>query len=183
MNTDTLHTNLRQVRVGVLLSLLCVLFGFGLGGLFGGAEDTLKGELAQRATAVQDTVYGGDVAQVKAIQDRAWTYFKRAHMHGGAIGSFALLGALLLASLAGLSARVRALTAAALGTGALGYSVFWLLAGLRAPGLGGTGPAKESLAWLAFPSAGLLLLGVIALIVLVVRQLFLAQPRAVSTAA
>ena len=62
--------------------------------------------------------------------------------------------------------------------GALGYSVFWLLAGLRAPGLGGTGPAKESLAWLAFPSAGLLLLGVVALIVLVVRQLFLAQPRA-----
>lgn len=180
MNADALQTNLRQVRVGLLLSLLCVFFGFGLGGLFGGAEDMLKGELAQRATAAQDTMYGGDVAKVKAVQERAWTYFKRAHMHGGAIGSFALFGALLLANLGGLSARVRGVTAGALGVGALGYSVFWLIAGLRAPGLGGTGPAKESLAWLAFPSAGLLLLGVVALIVLVVRQLFLAQPRAVS---
>jgi hypothetical protein len=182
MNADTLATNLRQVRVGVLLSLLCVLFGFGLGGLFGGAEDTLKGELEQRATAVQDTVYRGDVAQVKAVQERAWTYFKRAHMHGGAIGTFALLGALLLAGLGGLSAVVRGVTSRALGAGALGYSVFWLVAGLRAPGLGGTGPAKESLAWLAFPSAGLLLLGVIAVIVLVVRQLFWVQPQAVAAA-
>jgi multisubunit Na+/H+ antiporter MnhB subunit len=46
----------------------------------------------------------------------------------------------------------------ALGIGALGYSVFWLWAGFRAPGLGSTGAAKESLAWLAMPSSGIFVL-------------------------
>lgn len=47
----------------------------------------------------------------------------------------------------------------ALGAGGLGYAVYWLWAGFRAPGLGGTGAAKESLKWLATPSSGLVVVG------------------------
>jgi hypothetical protein len=60
----------------------------------------------------------------------------------------------------------------ALGAGGLGYALFWLLAGFRAPSLGGTGPAKDAFEWLAVPSAGLLLLGIVAVLVLTVRDLF-----------
>ena len=42
-----------------------------------------------------------------------------------------------------------------MGLGSLGYSMFWMLAGMRAPGLGSTGAAKESLEWLAVPTSAL----------------------------
>ncbi len=48
-----------------------------------------------------------------------------------------------------------------LGLGALGYSVFWMLAALKAPGLGSTGEAKEALKLLAHPAAGLCILGLL----------------------
>ena len=37
---------LKKLRVGVLLSLLTLAFGFGLGAFFGAAESSLKGHLA-----------------------------------------------------------------------------------------------------------------------------------------
>jgi hypothetical protein len=58
----------------------------------------------------------------------------------------------------------------------LGYATFWLVAARAAPGLGSTEVAKESLAWLAVPSAGLLLLGIVAVIALTSIELF-APPR------
>ncbi len=61
---------------------------------------------------------------------------------------------------------------AALGVGALGYPIFWMLAALRAPGMGGTGAAKASLLWLAAPTAGLMIVGLIATLVLLVREGF-----------
>jgi hypothetical protein len=64
--------------------------------------------------------------------------------------------------LAFLDARtgIRKAASIMLGLGAVGYGSFWLLAAFKAPGLGGTGAAKESLAWLGMPSAALCLLGV-----------------------
>ena len=50
------------------------------------------------------------------------------------------------------------LTAFGLGAGSFGYSLYWMWAGFRAPGLGGTGLAKESLKWLAMPSSGAVVL-------------------------
>ena len=71
-----------------------------------------------------------------------------------------------------LDRRVRRLTALALGSGALGFPLFGMLASLRAPGLGGTGAAKESLQWLAVPSSGLYGIGLLAVAVLAGRALF-----------
>jgi hypothetical protein len=78
----------------------------------------------------------------------------------------------LLAALGRPSHRVRAGVSLALGLGAAGYSVFWLLAARAAPALGGGDQAKESLSWLAIPSAGLLLLGLAAVLALTVLELF-----------
>jgi hypothetical protein len=48
-----------------------------------------------------------------------------------------------------------------------------MFAGLRAPGLGSTGLAKESLAWLAIPSSGLCVLSLLVALGLFVRAAFL----------
>ena len=168
---------LRVGRWGTLLALLTILFGFAFGGAFGAFEGALKGGLTARAEAVGDSVYGGDVVKMKSVVDKSWTYYKRAHMHGGGIGAVALGGILLLAALHRPPRRARQGVSLALGLGGLGYATFWLLAARAAPGLGGTDAAKESLSWLAVPSAGLLLLGVVAVIALTAIELFAPLPR------
>jgi len=163
---------LRTVRVGVALALAAILFGFVIGGVFGAGEEGLKGYLKAEGEQALATAYGGDAAKLKPVLDKAWIYLQRAHLHGGAIGAVALGLCLLLASLPGATTRLRGVAAAAAGAGALGYGLYWLLAGLWAPGLGSTGAAKASLEWLAVPSAGLAIVGLLLTAGLTARALF-----------
>jgi hypothetical protein len=48
-----------------------------------------------------------------------------------------------------------------------------MFAALTAPALGSTHDAKEALSWLAIPTAGLLILGLIAVLVLFARDQFM----------
>lgn len=169
-------TDLRGVRWGLLLALLSLLFGFGMGALFGAAEESLKGHLKASGEAALAERYGGDPAKLKPVLDKSWVYFQRAHLHGGGLGAVALALGLLLGALPGGATRLRAAAAALAGAGALGYSVFWLLAGLAAPGLGGTGAAKESLQWLAVPTSGMAILGLLLALFAVVRGLWSRGP-------
>lgn len=176
MTDEDFGERVRACRWGILLALLAILFGFAMGGVFGAFEDSLKADLSARAAAVRDTAYGGDDAKIESVVTKSWSYYKRAHMHAGGIGAAALAAILLLAALRRPSPRVRAGVALALGAGSVGYPMFWMLAARTAPSLGGTDAAKEALAWLAVPSAGLLLLGVIAVIGLTAIDLFASRP-------
>ncbi len=159
MTVATLVPRLTTVRVGLLLSLLTMLFGYGLGGAFGAKEAAIKSHLQSSADAVKDSVYSGDTAKLKKTVKKSWVYCKRAHLHANAMGTTAVVLCLLLALLDQRD-RLRAVTAGLLGAGSLGYGLFWLLAALRAPGLGSTGAAKDTLEWLAIPSAGASIVGV-----------------------
>jgi len=158
----------KAARGGLILALLTVLYGFGLGGVFGAAEDSIKGTLAARGEAALSTAYSGDEAKMKAVVSKSWTYFKRAHLHAGSLGTTAL-GLILLVCLLGAPTKLVAGTAWAGGAGGLGYSIFWMLAGLRAPGLGSTGAAKDSLFLLATPSAFACIAAVVLTLICVVR--------------
>lgn len=173
--SETFPQALRGQRVGVLLSLIAILSGFVLGGVFGGLEDQLKADLASSAAAVVDEVYEGDAQAAGSVVDRAWSYYERAHLHWGAIGAATLALSILLAGVMG-STRGARLASLAMGLGAVLYPTYWLLAGRRAPALGGTGASKETLQWLAVPSAGLLLLGTAAALVLVAARLLGSKP-------
>jgi hypothetical protein len=153
---------------GLALAVLTVLFGFGLGIVFGLDEGVVKSRFAASAAAVEQTVYGGDSLAAKPVLDKSWSYAQRAHLHAGSLGTsaIALTVALLLVGTGPGLTRVLSL---AFGIGGLGYSVFWLLAGLRAPGLGSTGAAKESLAWLAIPSSGLFVAATVVVLILCLR--------------
>jgi len=164
---------LRPMRVGLSLAVLSIVFGFGLGGVFGVFEHDIKEHLKAQANAVSDSVYKGDTDAMKKVINKSWSYFKRAHLHGGGIGAAALALILLMSFFDRSSKLARSLGSAALGAGALGYSLFWMFAGLRAPALGGTGLAKESLEWLAVPSAGLTLLGLFTSLALLVHVMFI----------
>lgn len=172
MSTHDFTRRLRVSRWGALLALLTILFGFGFGGAFGAFEGKMKQGLTDRAAAVHDTVYKGDLVKAKSVTDKSWAYYKRAHLHGGAIGAVALGGVLLLAALRRPSDHVRRGVAFGLGVGGLGYSVFWMLAARAAPSLGSTDAAKQSLEWLAVPSVGLLMIGLVGVCVLTTIELF-----------
>ena len=163
--------DLGSVRIGIVLALLTLVYGFGLGGAFGAFEDNIKGSLEASATAVKDTVYQGDEAAMNKITGKSWIYMKRAHLHANGLGTAALAIIFVLAGTRA-SSRVRGVISAALGIGALGYASFWMFAAITAPALGSTHDAKEALNWLAIPSAGLLILGLIATLALFASDQF-----------
>jgi hypothetical protein len=161
---------LRAALPGLLFAIATLLFGYAMGVVFGLNEDLIKSRLAASADAVSATVYHGDVVAMKAVLGKSWTYMQRAHLHAGGLGS-AAMGVTLLVVMLGVSTMWTRLISLGLGAGAFGYSVFWLWAGFRAPGLGGTDAAKESLAWLAMPSSGAVVVATVAAAVLVVMTL------------
>lgn len=164
----------KPVALGATCALLSVIFGFMLGGAFGGAEDKVKGKLEASGQAALETVYKGDAAAKDAVVKKSWTYLIRAHLHGGAIGAAALGGIAILVLMTRLDA-VAQYSALAFGLGGLIYSLFWLAAGLKAPGLGSTGAAKEALRFIAIPGAGLSILGAIGTLACVIRDGLLAK--------
>lgn len=159
------HT-LRPVLPGLLLAVTTLLFGFGLGVVFGLNEDIIKSRLKASADAVSTVMYQDDAAKSKAVLDKSWVYMQRAHLHAGGLGVVAVSLSLLVVLL-GTGPRVARAVSLGLGAGGLGYSVYWLLAGLRAPGLGGTTAAKESLTWLAIPASGIFVASTAAVAVLI----------------
>ena len=161
---------LRPALAGLLGAVLTLLFGFALGVVFGANEDAIKSRLKASAVAVRTSVYRDDDAAIKAALDKSWAYVQRAHLHAGGLGS-AALGAILVAVLIGGSAGLTRAVSLGLGYGGLGYSIYWVWAAFRLPVLGSSGAAKESLAWLAMPSSGAVVLATLILAGLIVRAM------------
>lgn len=173
---QAIYARLHPALPGLLFALLTLLFGFGLGIVFGANEDAIKSHLAASAVEVHETVYQGDDEQMQAILSKSWTYMKRAHLHAGSLGGIAVALTLLVVFLHTSPAWTRVISLF-LGVGGLGYSILWLWAGFRAPALGSTSAAKESLEWLAIPSSGAVLLATVAVTVVVVRAMIRPAPR------
>jgi hypothetical protein len=169
-------SRLHPALPGLFFALLTLLFGFGLGIVFGANEDAIKSRLAASAAEVRENVYQGDEEQMAAVLGKSWTYMKRAHLHAGSLGGIAVALTLLIVLLNTPSAWTRVISLF-LGIGGLGYSILWLWAGFRAPALGGTSAAKESLEWLAIPSSGAVVLATAAVTVLVVLAMIRSAAR------
>lgn len=161
----------KPVKIGLILAIMTILYGFILGGAFGAKEEAIFDFLNSQAQSVTDTIYKGDTTKIETIVNKSWTYFKRAHIHGSAIGTSSLLLIILL-SFMNIKEIAKTAVSTSIGLGSIGYSLFWLLAGIKAPSLGSTGAAKESLSWLAIPSAGLLIIGTLSVLLLAIYLLF-----------
>jgi uncharacterized membrane protein YebE (DUF533 family) len=170
MKTNPLSPGLRAALTGLLLALLTILYGQGMGIFFGVNEQGIKNRLKASAAAVRETVYKNDDAAIKVVLDNSWNYMKRAHLHAGGMGTTAFV-LMLTVGLLGTARGLSVLLGLALGLGGLGYSVYWMWAGFRAPGLGATGAAKESLKWLAMPTSGAFVLATLVVLALVVSAL------------
>ena len=81
MITTSFRSEILDMRWGIALALLTLLFGFGLGGAFGFAEDAIKSGLRARGAAVVDTVYDGDTGGSRSCRRSFVDLFQRAHLH------------------------------------------------------------------------------------------------------
>lgn len=168
-------SSLTHAIPGLLLAVVTILFGQGLGIVFGLNEAAIRDRQKAAAIAVRESTYRNDDAAMKAVLDNSWNYMKRAHLHAGGMGTTALALVILLALL-GVARRTTLVLGLALGLGGLGYSVYWMWAGFRAPGLGSTTAAKESLKWLAMPSSGAFVIATVAVAVLLLGRWFSRTP-------
>ncbi len=166
-SANPFSVNLRAASIGLMLAVLTILFGQGMGIVFGLNEEMIKSRLKADAVAVEATVYQNDANASKAVISKSWSYMKRAHLHAGGMGTTAV-ALIIVLCLVGASGKKTTLISLALGAGGLGYSIFWMWAGFRAPGLGSTGAAKESLRWLAMPSSGGFVLATIAVLIVII---------------
>jgi len=167
-----LSDGLSQIRIGLVLGLLTVMFGFGLGAVFGIAEDGIKEKMKSDAQAVFQEKYQNDEEKVTKTIDKSWVYLKRAHLHANGIGTTALV---LMVLLSALSVRFqhKQVIAIFLGLGGLLYSLFWLLAGLNAPAMGGTSAAKSHFEYIAIFGSSLAILGLLGVVWHTIKSLFI----------
>lgn len=139
------------VKVGLGLVLLGLVFGVGMGIIFGLKEDFFKSYLAQGIAA------NPEVHDAKST-GKIWRYAQRAHFHATGIAAFSL-GLIILIMFSEMKSTYKKVSAIALGLGSL-YPLSWLAMFVLAPVMG-RGPAHDHILTeiLAYAGVGGLVIG------------------------
>ena len=164
--------NFTHIKYGVLVAIIAILYGGMMGLSFGCCEESIKKTLnisAQEAIAAN---YDGDQAKANEIVKKSWTYMKRAHLHSQTMGVISIAFSLLVAWLA-YPAKAQLAISLLSGFGSLGYGLFWMLAGYRAPEMGSTGAAKESVGLIAQASGGAFFVSGLLLFSILIYRIFI----------
>ncbi|HBS87529.1 MAG: hypothetical protein A2W91_00315 [Bacteroidetes bacterium GWF2_38_335] len=155
--------DLSHLKTGLIISLFIILYGFTLGIIFGAFEEDIKENYRSRAETVLDETYKGDTALLDKTVSKAWEFLKHAHTHALGLGPISLLLIIVLSFLQ-MPGKLKFYTGLAVSIGSLGYPVYWTVASVIAPTSGNHEAARESLWWMAQPTAGLCFLGLIVII-------------------
>jgi len=146
-----MEQELKTVKIGLALVLVGLLFGVGMGIVFGVNEDAFQNYIAQGIAA------NPDVHDAKS-PDKIWRYAQRAHFHATGIAAFAL-GLVILVMFSTLKAPFKKVSAILLGLSSF-YALSWYTMFLLAPSIG-RGPAHAHFLteFFAYTGVGGLLLG------------------------
>ena len=147
-----MNNNFANIKIGLALVMLGLLFGIGLGIAFGINEAFFEDYIAQGIAAhpeLHDT----------NSPEKIWRYAQRAHFHATGIAAFSI-GLLLLVSASSLKQWLKPITAVLISLGGL-YPLSWLTIFIVAPSIGRNAahahPATELLTYIG---VGGLLLGI-----------------------
>ncbi len=160
------------IKYGVTLALIAILFGGGLGLSFGCCEDSIKDSFKSSAKAALADKYKGDASAAKKVVKKSWVYFKRAHLHSQTMGVISLVFSLIVAWLQ-FNPKFQIGISILSGLGSLGYGIFWLLAGILAPGMGSMGAAKESVGLIAQVSGASFFIAGVGLFALTIHKMYI----------
>lgn len=118
---------LTDIRPGLALVMLTLIFGIVMGIGFGVNENYFKDAIAEGISA-NPTAHDGK------SQAKIWRYAQRAHFHASGIAAFSI-GLLLLLGATQLKSTVKKMTSVLIGLGGL-YPLSWLSMFILAPAIG-----------------------------------------------
>lgn len=146
-----MEQELRVVKAGLGLVIVGLMFGVGMGILFGVNEDAFKDFVAQGIAA------NPEVHDAKS-PDKIWRYAQRAHFHSTGIAAFSL-GLIFLAMVSSLKPAYKKMSAILLGLGSF-YPLSWFSMFFLAPSIGREAAHAHILTEVfAFTGVGGILLG------------------------
>ena len=122
-----LNIDLKVIKIGLLITLLSLVFGIGLGIVFGAKEEVFKNYISQN---IQENPTVHD----DKSKDKIWRYVQRAHFHSTGIAAYSL-ALLLIILVSKMKENAKRLSSTLIGVGTL-YSFSWYLMFYLAPTIG-----------------------------------------------
>ncbi len=135
-----MNEELKTIKIGLFLVMLTLIFGIGLGVVFGLVEDSVKSYISEGIAAhpaVHDEQSSGKI----------WRYAQRAHFHATGIAAFSI-GLLLLLMHSSLGRKLKMAAAVLVGLGGM-YPLSWFTMFILAPSIG-RGAAHDHFVTLMF---------------------------------
>jgi hypothetical protein len=123
-------SDIGSLRLGLVLSMLTLIFGISMGVLFGANEDGVQ-EYISEGTATHQSLHDGK------SRSNIWRYAQRAHFHATGVSAFALVLILITGSIS-LSRHGKFIASTLTGVGSL-YPLSWLGMFPLSPSLGRDG--------------------------------------------
>jgi hypothetical protein len=127
VNNSTL---LDDVRPGLIIAGLVLLFGILMGVVMGIFEESIK-DILSAAVEASSSVHVEGVARAK---EKIFRWWQRAHFHAVGIGAFTLV-MITITAISGLKPSVKRWASILIAMGGL-YSFAWFLMALKAPSVG-----------------------------------------------
>ncbi len=121
---------LDNVRSGLIIAGLVLLFGILMGIMMGLFEDGIK-DLISAAVDAHPLAH---VESLDTAKSKIFRWWQRAHFHATGIGAFTI-ALIAITAMSGLRPRVKRLTAILIGLGGL-YSFAWFVMALKATTIG-----------------------------------------------
>ena len=106
-----------DLRVGLVLSMLTLIFGISMGVMFGTNEDGVK-------QYISDGIAAHPAQHDAKSQSKIWRYAQRSHFHATGVGGFALV-LVLVTGLTALPRKLKFVAATLIGVGSF-YPMAWL---------------------------------------------------------
>ena len=122
-----MNISLVNIKAGLALVMLALIFGVGLGITFGVNEAYFENYIAQ-GIAAHPALHDAN------SPEKIWRYAQRAHFHANGIAAFSI-GLLLLVAASNLKQQWKKMTAFLIGLGGL-YPLSWFTMFLLAPSIG-----------------------------------------------
>ncbi len=122
-----MNDEIKTVKIGLFLVMLTLIFGIGLGVVFGVIEDSVKSYITE-GVAAHPAVHD------EQSSSKIWRYAQRAHFHATGIAAFSI-GLLLLIMHSSLGTRLKTVAAVLVGLGGL-YPLSWFTMFILAPSIG-----------------------------------------------
>jgi hypothetical protein len=147
--------DISDLRVGLVLSMLTLIFGITMGVMFGTNEDGVK-------QFISDGIASHPAQHDAKSESKIWRYAQRSHFHATGVGGFALV-LVLVTGLTSLPRKMKFVAATLIGVGSF-YPMAWLSMFLLSLPLGRDGAHHAAITELityltvASLSAGILLL-------------------------